>query len=326
LDELVAEMLDSVRMDSGRMVIHNRPLDLCRVLDRCVDNIIPQAKAAMITIEFHEPDDPVFVDGDEGQLIRVFANLLVNAVKFNVSGGRIDLSVYDHSHGLAVVTVQDTGIGISKDEHDRIFERFYQIAKPGQRAFGGTGLGLTIARQIVELHEGYIFVKSEPGKGSSFTVSLPTSMSRMEHGDHDHHDETVEPSVEDNGGTSGNILIIEDDEELLEMLLTGFSNQGFKVNGVCTGAEGIRAAQTELPDIVMLDLALPDTDGVEVCRSLRAVSTLVDVPILGITAWSNREDLNRFAEAGAYKIVSKPFVFRDVLREVVQTVGQRTEG
>jgi signal transduction histidine kinase/CheY-like chemotaxis protein len=325
LDELVAEMLDSVRMDSGRMVIHHRPLDLCRALDRCVDYIAPQAKAAMMTIEFHEPGDPVFVDGDEGQLTRVFTNLLVNAVKFNVSGGRIDVSVYDHSHGLAVVTVRDTGIGISKDAHDKIFDRFYQVAKPGQRAYGGTGLGLTIARQIVELHEGYVSVKSEPGKGSEFKVVLPTTISRMEHDDHDHCDEAVELSADDNGGTSGNILIIEDDEELLEMLLTGFSNHGFKVSGACTGAEGIRAAQTELPDIVVLDLALPDTDGVEVCRSLREASTLADIPILGITAWPNREDLDRFAEAGAYKIVSKPFVFRDVLREVVQTVGQHTE-
>ncbi len=122
------------------------------------------------------------------------------------------------------------------------------------------------------------------------------------------------------------MLIIEDNEELLEMLLTGFSNYGFKVSGVCTGAEGIRAAQTEPPDIIVLDLALPDTDGIGVCRSLRTVSTLADVPILGITAWSNQEDLDRFAEAGAYKIVSKPFVFRDVLHEVIQTVGQRAEG
>ena len=326
LDELVAEMLDSVRMDSGRMVIHHRPLDLCRVLERCVDHIAPQAKAAMMAIEFDEPDDPVFVDGDESQLARVFANLLANAVKFNVTGGRIDVSVHDHNHGLAVVTVRDTGIGISKDEHERIFERFYQVAKPHQRTYGGTGLGLTIARQIVELHEGHMSVQSEPGRGSEFRVALPTSLSQMGPEDLDPRDETVELSAGDNGDTRGSMLIIEDDEELLEMLLTGFSNHGFKVSGVCTGAEGIRAAQTELPDIVVLDLALPDTDGVEVCRSLRAVSMLADVPILGITAWSNREDLDRFAEAGAYKIVSKPFVFRDVLREVVQTVAQRTEG
>jgi len=326
LDELVAEMLDSVRMDTGRMVIHRRPLDLCRVLERCVDHIAPQAKAAMVEIEFNEPDAPVFVDGDKGQLARVFANLLANAVKFNVSGGRIDVSAHDHSHGLATVIVRDTGIGISKDEHEKIFERFYQVARPDLRAYGGTGLGLTIARQIVELHEGHVLVQSEPGRGSEFKVVLPTSMSRPESDEPDYRGEALELAVDDNGDTRGTMLIIEDDKELLEMLLAGFSNHGFKVSGACTGAEGIRAAQTEVPDIVVLDLALPDTDGVEVCRSLRSLSTLADVPILGITAWSNREDLDRFAEAGAYKIIRKPFIFRDVLREVVQTVGQRTEG
>jgi len=326
LDGLVAEMLDSVRMETGRMVIHRRPLNLCTLVERCVDHIVPSARAAIVEIEFHGPGDPVFVDGDEGQLARVFTNLLTNAVKFNVSGGRIDVSVHDHSHGLATVTVRDTGIGISEDEYEKIFERFYQVPTSDHRTYGGTGLGLTIARQIVELHDGHMLVESEPGRGSEFKVALPTSMARMEPDDLDLHDEPLELAADDNGGTRGSMLIIEDDDELLDMLLTGFSNYGFKVSGVCTGAEGIRAAQTEPPDIVVLDLALPDTDGVEVCRSMHAVSVLADVPILGITAWSNRKDLDRFVEAGAYKVITKPFVFRDVLREVEQAVGRQLEG
>ena len=107
------------------------------------------------------------------------------------------------------------------------------------------------------------------------------------------------------------------------MLRTGFSNYGFETTGAVTGAEGIKKAQTDPPEVVLLDLALPDTDGIEVCRVLRANAALADIPILGITAWSNQEDLDEFAAAGTDRIISKPFAFGLLLREVVQAVSRR---
>jgi len=325
LDMLVAEMLDSVRMEAGRMVIKRRPVDLCSILAQSVEYIAPMAKAAMVELDYAASTEGIVIDGDESQLARVFTNLLTNAVKFNVSGGHIDVSVHDNRHGLAIVSVRDTGIGIQKHEQERIFDRFYQTITPARRTYGGTGLGLTIAKQIVELHEGHIFVDSEPGHGSEFKVMLPTSRAMLEPTQAGWSDERIEVLAGSDGGRK-TVLIVEDDRELLEMLITGFSNHGFAATGVCTGAEGIQKAHTELPDAVVLDLALPDTDGIEVCRDLRSHALLADVPVLGITAWSNQADLDRFAEVGADKIIRKPFVFMDVLRGVVETLGPRSGG
>jgi len=322
LDRLVTEMLDSVRMDAGRMVIQHRPVDLGVLLEQCIEYIAPLAKAAMLELEYHRSAGSVIVDGDESQLARVFTNLLTNAVKFNVSGGRIDVLLHDHSRGVAVVTVRDTGIGIPKDEHKKIFEQFYQVSEPGRRTYGGSGLGTTIAKQIVELHAGHIYVNSEPGKGSEFKVVLPTAQAVAEL-ELEPSDEEVELMAQIGVGERARILIVEDDLELLDMLRVGFSNYGFETTGVATAAEGIKEVQTDPPEVVVLDLALPDTDGIEVCRVLRANTALADIPVLGITAWSDQKDLDEFAAAGADRIISKPFAFGHLLREVVQAVNRR---
>ncbi|MCD6287533.1 MAG: PAS domain S-box protein [Candidatus Hydrogenedentes bacterium] len=319
LDELITEMFDSVRMDIGQLVIHHENVEIGEIVGRCIEYMKPLAKAAMLSIDYNASAEPVIVNGDENRLTQVFTNLIGNAIKYNRAEGKITVSVKDHRRGVVVVTVADTGIGIPPEHQSRIFEQFYQVTKLGGQSYGGTGLGLTLARQIVELHAGHISCESQPGQGSVFRVILPTvSMSvapaatQADHEQIPSADRIVPPKL---------VLVVEDNEELLDMLRVGFKSRGFDVNGAHTGADGVRSAREHRPDVIVLDLALPDTDGIEVCKDLNADERLRDVPVIGITAWSNEDDLDRFVRAGACKIVRKPFVFTELLHEVIGLAG-----
>jgi len=172
---LINDWLDLARVDQRRLIGKLKPLDLRKTFDRLVEFMTPSAREAGISLEWHSPTGPVSeVLGDEESLEQVFMNLLGNAIKFNKPQGRVRVDLREEPDSV-VVEVQDTGIGIAKEHLPFIFDQFFQVGRGQDKARKGSGLGLSIAKKIVEAHRGRIEVSSEPGCGTTFTVRLPKS-------------------------------------------------------------------------------------------------------------------------------------------------------
>jgi signal transduction histidine kinase len=173
---LINDWLDLARVDQRRLIGKLKPLDLRKTFDRLIEFMTPSARDAGISLEWHGPAAPISeVLGDEESLEQVFMNLLSNAIKFNKPQGRVRIDLRDEPDSV-VVEVQDTGIGIAKEHLPFIFDQFFQVGRGEDKARKkGSGLGLSIAKKIVEAHRGRIDVSSEPGCGTTFMVRLPKS-------------------------------------------------------------------------------------------------------------------------------------------------------
>jgi len=177
---LINDWLDLARIDQGRLLGKIKPLDPGKMMRKLVEFMTPAAKEAGVTLEWSGPDAPDFKAlGDEETLEQVFINLISNAVAYNKPGGRVRIGLGEES-GFVVFEVQDSGIGISKDHLPLIFDQFYQVSRSEGRKRKGSGLGLSIAKKIVEAHNGRIDVSSEPGTGSTFTVRIPKARGEAE--------------------------------------------------------------------------------------------------------------------------------------------------
>jgi signal transduction histidine kinase len=172
--DIIARLVEDIMFldQAGRLPGKKVPVSLVRVARRALRGWAATAEKVHLTLVENLSDDLPPVAGDEGRLLQVFDNLLSNAIKFSPRGGQIVVTIAN-AGPMVQASVSDEGIGISKDQHERIFQRFYQVDGSAQRRFRGTGLGLAIVKRIIEMHEGQVWVESEPGRGSSFYFTIP---------------------------------------------------------------------------------------------------------------------------------------------------------
>jgi CheY-like chemotaxis protein len=229
------------------------------------------------------------IDGDPVRLEQVLVNLLANAIKYTGAGGRIEvrLGVRD---GAAQVVVRDTGIGIAAEMLPRVFELFAQAEGALDRAQGGLGIGLTLVRRLVELHDGAVTASSGgPGKGSEVVVTLPLRTRA-----------SVEPAVQSVPpacATRQHVLVIEDNQDTRELLSMLISSFGHRVEVGADGVEGMQLARELRPDVLIVDLGLPKLDGFGVARRARAELGR-DVVLIALTGYGQPDDRRRALDAG----------------------------
>jgi two-component system, chemotaxis family, CheB/CheR fusion protein len=268
---MLDELLDLARVISGKIAIDDAVVDLATVLTPATE-----AVATLIEREGHElvvsiPEAPVRVRGDAMRLAQVVENLLTNAAKYTDAGGTIWLTV-DRAGDRARISVRDSGIGIEPELLPRIFELFVQDPRGRLRAQGGLGVGLPLVKHLVELHGGDVRAHSEgSGKGTEFVVTLPVAETPRTRPDEGLEQEPGERGARRERGAEGGakILIIEDEIDVADALSSVLRAQNYEVMVARDGAAGLAAARRACPDVVLLDLALPDTDGYEVARALR---------------------------------------------------------
>ncbi len=253
---LINDILDLERLDSGRLEMHFVLVPVSSVVDRAIESIQALAEQTGITIESTSKGGALYADPD--RLVQVLVNLLSNAVKFSAAGSTIRLSV-DESKDLTEIRVTDEGRGIPADLHVAIFERFRQVEATDAREKGGSGLGLAICKAIVEQHGGTIGVESEEGKGSSFWMRLPGAASPRA---------AVKPGVFSRSPRPG-VLLVEDDPTLLTVISRQLGEAGLDVRSASSGRGALALADERLPDLLVLDLRLPDGDGFFVVEELR---------------------------------------------------------
>jgi CheY-like chemotaxis protein len=254
------------------------------------------------------PSEPLPVNGDALRLEQVFVNLLQNASKYSEPGSRIaiDCGRADNDGGppRACVRVTDEGIGIPGDKLESIFDLFFQVDQSLARSLGGLGLGLTIARRLVELHGGTIRATSPgPGRGSTFTVELPLIAAAVD--SHNVFQDDAE-AADDPGAHPLTIVVVEDNRDARETLHAWLEDLGHRVFTASDGQQGIELARAMKPDVALIDIGLPGVDGYQVARTLREMPECQHGFLVAITGYGRPEDSARAREAGFNIHLVKP--------------------
>lgn len=313
--KLIEDLLDVSRIVSGKLVINFSHVSLKRIIEAAVEAAHPVAATKQITLTTNLSSETGVVLGDTSRLQQVVANLLSNAIKFTPAGGTVDVALNVENH-RAVITVTDTGEGISADFLPYVFERFRQQDATARRMQGGLGLGLAIVRNIVEVHGGRVKAESlGSGQGAKFSVTLPLADDPIKA----KRDNQV---AEDADGWSKlslagtHVLLIDDEADGREFVKTVLVDRGAKITSVATAAEARSALEEIVPDVIICDIGLPSEDGYEFIRSVRGSSGLPSaaVPAVALTAYASADDQEKALTAGFQKHLAKPVEPLDLVR------------
>jgi len=292
LIRMIAELLDRSRIESGKMDLLPGEVDL----KKCVSEVVEQLRAFAVSkgqqLDEHLPSDGLMVWADGDRVVQILTNLLHNAIKFTPEGGRIAVRVEPDAPNLARVSVADSGPGIPPQALTKIFDPFFRVGQEHRGSPKGLGLGLSIAKTLVELHGGSITVKSEPGGGSDFVFTLPLSPA-------------WKARQSRRGMAVKQILVVDDDADIRQLLLDWLASQGYAAEAARDGAQALAALQSGRFDGVILDMGLPDLDGLEVLRHLREWNP--SIPVLVVTASDAKERAVRAVSVGAQAYLLKPF-------------------
>ncbi len=322
---IIDDLLDASRVLSGHARLDLQSTFLEDAVIHAVEAIRPEAEARGLSLEaaLTPPRRPI--TGDAARLQQVLQHVLGNAVKFSNRGGDIHVQL-SHDNGLVHVRVQDTGIGLTAAALPFVFDRFRTVDSVATGRQGGLGLGLALARQLVQLHGGHIEALSEgPGKGATFVLTLPT-VDASGDGAPVPGMAGSRPAEDLTGALRGmSILIIEDDADSREMLSVLLENVGAVPVAAATVSEGLRLLGDLEIDVVLSDIGMPGRDGFDLIRTLRSFPSarVQGAPAIAVTAFAREEDRERILAAGFDAHVAKPVEPRDLFTAIVTTVRRR---
>ncbi len=339
---LVNQLLDLQRLDAGRMQPSFRPCDLVGFCYSTAESFLPYCEKKGINLVTQLQECPLLYLDIE-RFDKVLYNLLSNAVKFTPEGGTITLSV-EQAGAHCLLQVKDTGIGIRTEQIPYLFERFRQAEGSASRSYEGSGLGLALVKELVELHKGQISIESVYGEGSTFSVWLhfgsthlppeqvlqvpadfqPSSKAAVELADVEADlsedelaSEIFEPIEPVNSETAiGSVLVVDDNPDLRFYVSRILRDSGFAVFLARNGSEGFEVAKNRLPDLIVTDLMMPVISGLDLIRMIRADEDVRGTPVILLTAKADEDTRIEGVERGADAYLSKPFNDRELLAEV----------
>ncbi|HEY2586907.1 MAG TPA: CHASE domain-containing protein [Tepidisphaeraceae bacterium] len=309
--QLVEDLLDLSRITAGKLRLETRPVDLPIVLDAALDSVRPAAEAKGIRLIplLDAAASPVL--GDAGRLQQVAWNLLSNAIKFTPSGGTVEL-ILQRIGGRAEIVVSDTGVGIKPDFLPHVFERLRQADASTTRQHGGLGLGLAIARHLIESHGGTIEARSAgENRGATFIVTLPLSLNAaVKVADLDSADSDTKLRMARRRLDGVRVLVVDDEPDALDLVSRTLKQDGADVRLAGSAAEALGAIDELNPDVLISDIAMPGQDGYELIRQLRSRERRArggrHVPAVALTAFARKEDRERALRAGYQAHLAKP--------------------
>jgi signal transduction histidine kinase len=335
---MIDDLLDLARLEAGGLRLRVMQFDPCNLARRVAENAMPAAQTKDIELVFDANCEPAERYGDPHRVEIILTNLVGNALKFTPPGGRIQVSVFHNSAGTSV-EVTDTGPGISREEQQHIFERFHQTETSERRQQGGVGIGLALARELAQLHGGSLTVDSRVGEGSTFTFFLKSGkdhfhteiMERRQLQTDDHPGRRIEDRVTGvhtrqmeeatveirrserppervllDRGRLPRVLVAEDEVDLRGFIV-GVLKGTYEVDSAGNGAEAMELIKRNRPDLVLTDVMMPGTSGLDLTRTLKGDPSLRHIPVILLTARGESEAALEGYDAGADDFVSKPF-------------------
>ena len=332
--KLVNDLLDIIRLEEGQENLQQCKVELNALLRGLVDGMAHLADMKELRLVSQLGPERLLVKGDTRALEKVFVNLIGNALKFTSAGGEVKVSA-SCPNGVAEVTVEDSGIGIAQADKEVVFERFRQADGSATRRYRGTGLGLALVKELTERMGGVVVIDSELGVGTRVTVRFPAAEAEEDQGG---EVDAVEDPLEDlhrqadyRGGVSVDLIgqedwsdlespepdrpsvLVVEDEPGMRSYLTEILRGDYRVLQARDGREGLRLAQERDPDLIVLDLMLPELDGLEVCRRIRVEGVPQTSRIMLITARGDEQSKLQALESGANDFLTKPFSTVEVL-------------
>jgi signal transduction histidine kinase/ActR/RegA family two-component response regulator len=315
---LVDELLDSSRIESGKMALDFKAAAVAPIIQAAVDTAMPAAAERSISLDLVNADPEVMVWGDAARLQQVFWNLLANAVKFTEAGGRIDVQVRP-TPSEVIVTVRDTGIGIPRDDLPQVFERFRHVDAAMTKRYRGLGLGLSLARQLTQMHGGKIVAASDgPGRGSTFTVSLPLFNPAAES-----TEATIAAAPELLNGVR--IIAVDDDPDALEIITKLLRLHGAEVVAVSSAQRALDQLRRGAASLLISDIAMPDRDGFWLLEQVRRQprDRGGEVPAIALSAFADVNTRMRASSAGFSAHLSKPVRAEALVSEVARVLQRQ---
>ncbi|AVR95631.1 ATP-binding response regulator [Pseudoduganella armeniaca] len=309
---LVDDLLDVSRISQGKIALRRAPVELCALLRSTVETAEPNMAGRQHVLTTQLPEHDIWVDGDSVRLAQIVGNLLNNAAKFTPPGGRIALSV-GLEGAQAVIRVTDNGIGIDPDQAASIFDLFAQAGHSPDRVQDGLGIGLSLVRTLVNLHGGDVRVDSRGlGQGATFEVRLPALTATPQ------ADAANGPEPDKRADTY-RILVVDDNQDSAEIVCALLQFAGHEVHMAHNGANAIEAALRLAPDVIFLDIGLPDMSGVEVAEKMRSYPQLQKTILVALTGYGQDKDRAGAMAAGFNRHLTKP-VNMETLNETVCTL------
>ena len=310
MTRLVEDLLDVSRITRGTIQLRREQVDIAAVLRAAVEG-----SSALIERSHHQlnvtyPGEPLYVDGDATRLTQIVANLLDNAAKYTDRGGRIWLSG-EREGNLAVIRVQDSGIGIPSELLPRIFDMFTQAGMSLDRTQGGLGVGLSLVERLVKLHGGTVSAYSAgAGKGSEFTIRLPAAQGQKAPAP-ERREEGIGPPA-----NRCRILVVDDNEDSVDSLAMLLRLLGHEVQTASDGETAVAVAEAFRPDVAILDIGLPKVNGYDLAKQIRERPWAKNIVLVALTGWGQDAHRRRSTEAGFNHHLTKP-VELDVLQQIL---------
>lgn len=301
LVRLVDDLLDVSRVMRGKIELRKERLELATVVARAVETAQPLIEAQRHQLQLDLPADSLPVNADPVRLAQVVGNLLTNAAKYTEANGRICVTARREGNDV-ILRVRDNGIGIAPDMLPHVFELFVQADHAATRSQGGLGIGLTLVKNLAEMHHGSVAARSDGlGKGSEFVLRLPLDLRSRDAAP------TRDGSATRGPAPSGQrLLVVDDNQDAANSLAMLLQLHGHEVRVAYNGTAALELAQAYTPDVVFLDIGMPGMDGYEVARRLRSLPGMANVMLAALTGWGQQEDRRRTAEAGFDHHLVKP--------------------
>ncbi|KPA09257.1 chemotaxis protein CheY, partial [Candidatus Magnetomorum sp. HK-1] len=322
---LINDILDLSKVEAGKIEIINDMINIEHLMVR-ITNVLSGLIAtnkALNSKVIISPNVPKHIIGDDLRIEQVLKNLVSNAVKFTQQG-IIEILVNTESENELIFEVKDTGMGIPKDKIDKLFEKFYQVDSSYSKTFQGTGLGLAISKQLVNLMGGKIWAKSEVGIGSSFYFTLKFDIPKNDTTFVDQKDSIFIEEI--NFKSRLKILLAEDDDLSSKMITYFFKKKGHEVTRAINGNEVLSLLKTDVFDIILMDIQMPEMDGVKTTKQIRTASTDsfdTNIPIIALTAYAMRDDEKKFINAGMNDYITKPVEIDTLLYKIAKLLAHK---
>jgi len=352
LQTLIDQLLELSQLDAASIPLKAKEENLISLLSGIVDSFKSFAEQKNIKLVFENTGKILYAWIDRDKFEKIINNLLSNAFKFTGDGGTI--SVFLTVNQIAEIKISDTGIGIPEDQLDKIFNRFFQVDDSSRRAFGGSGIGLALVKELVELHKWKITVQSEVKKGTTFTLSIPLGDSYLNENEKDLS--ITEINISDNNKTTPSeviernqtevikypskeitlnqqdeknksgikhlVLIVEDSSDVRKYI-SGILEPAYNLIEAENGRKGLQISIDKIPDLIISDIMMPEMDGIEFCRSVKTNWETSHIPVILVTAKASSESKLEGLETGADDYLTKPFDSRELLIRVKNLLLQR---
>jgi signal transduction histidine kinase/ActR/RegA family two-component response regulator len=327
--QLIDDLLDVSRIITGKLHLDVRPVELAAIVEAAIDSTRPAADAKGLRFEVTLDKSAGQVSGDASRLQQVVWNLFTNAVKFTPEGGRVSVRL-EHADDHAEIIVSDTGQGINPQILPYIFDRFRQADGSTTRKHGGLGLGLAIARHLVEMHGGTIKAHSDgANQGSTFSVRLPLRTANLSH--EEEGAQSASSLTNDGRGSflsfpvleGLRVLVVDDEDDTRDLIATVLRRCGAEVLGCETAAEALEQCQAWSPDLLISDIGLPGEDGFSLIKKVREIEGLCgQLPAVALTAYASPEDRDRVLSAGFQMHIAKPVAPEELVTIIANVSGR----